>query len=160
MADQAFQITLQSSSSARYFPNNQANHFQVKLPAPLNLEGDWEAALVDIQYENYWLYLEKTQYILMWVLPENGNIFYALNVEAKNSVDTYTNGKNNCTEGRELKVSRDTYRPFNSIPQIAFIFPITFGFYETISGYLNEINNAIKECLSPLLGYRSYNQQR
>ena len=160
MADQAFQITLPSISSARYYPNNQANHFQVKLPTPINLQGDWEAALVDIQYENYWIYLEKQQYILMWVLPENANIFYALNVEAKNSVDTYTNGQNNCTEGRELKVSRDTYRPFNSIRQISFIFPIACGFYESISACLNEINIAIKECLSPLLGYRSYNQHR
>ena len=119
MAQDSFQITLPSNSSVKYFPNNQANHFQFKLPSPITLQGECEVALVDIQFDNYWLYLENPQYILMWVLPENGKIFYALNVEAKTSIDTYTtNGNDNCPEGRELKLSNDTYRPFNSIRQI------------------------------------------
>ena len=161
MADQSFQITLPSNSSRQHFPNNQANHFQVKLLTTISLQGEWEAALIDIQFDNYWLYLDKPQYVLMWVLPENGKIFYALNVEAKKSIDTYTtNGQNNCSEGRDLKLSKDTYRPFNSIRQIAFIFPIQSGFYESHSACLNEINSAIKECMSPLLGYRTYTQHR
>jgi len=161
MALQSFQITLPSNSSAQYFPDNQANHFQVKLPTPIDLQGEWEAALIDIQFDNYWLYLEKPHYLLMWVLPDNEKIFYALNVEAKKSIDCYTtNGQNNCTEGRDLKLSRDTYRPFNSIRQIAFIFQIPSGFYESPGACLNEINNSIKGCLAPLLGYRSYTQHR
>ena len=96
MSEQSFQITLPSNSSPRYFPENQANNFQVKLPFPIILHGEWEVALVDIQFDNYWLYLENPQYFFMWVLPENGKIFYALNVEAKTSIDTYTtNGKDN-----------------------------------------------------------------
>ena len=161
MADQSFQITLPSKSSSRYFPDNHGNHFQVKLPSPITLQGEWEAGLVDIQFDNYWLYLEKPQHVLMWVLPENEKIFYALNVEAKKSIDTYTtNGENNCAEGRDLKLSRDTYRPFKSIRQIAFIFQIPSGFYESPAGCLNEINHAIKGCLKPLLGYRSYSEHR
>ncbi len=161
MTDQSFQITLPSNSSSRYFPDNQANHFQVRLPSPITLQGEWEAGLVDIQFDNYWLYLEKPQHVLMWVLPENEKIFYALNVEAKKSIDTYTtNGENNCIEGQDLKLSRVTYRPFNSIRQIAFIFHIPSGFYESPAGCLNEINNAIKGCLTPLLGYRSYREHR
>jgi len=161
MADQSFQITLPSNSSSRYFPDNQANHFQVRLPSPITLQGEWEAALVDIQFDNYWLYLEKPQHVLMWVLPENEKIFYALNVEAKKSIDTYTtNGEYSCTEGQDLKLSRVTYRPFNSIRQIAFIFHIPSGFYDSAGACLNEINNAIKGCLRPLLGYRSYAEHR
>ena len=161
MAGQSFQITLPSNSSSRYFPDNQANHFQIKLPTPTILQGEWEAALVDIQFDNYWMYLEKPQYVLMWVLPANEKIFYALNVEAKKTIDCYTtNGQNNCIEGRDLKFSRDTYRPFKSIRQIAFLFRIPSGFYESAGACLNEINEAIKCCLSPLLGYRSYTQHR
>ena len=161
MTEQSFQIILPSNSSSRYFPDNQANHFQVRLPSPITLQGEWEAGLVDIQFENYWLYLVRPQHVLMWVLPENEKIFYALNVEGKKSIDTYTtNGENNCTEGRDLKLSRDTYRPFNSIRQIAFIFKIPSGFYESSAECFNEINNAIKGCLTPLLGYRSYTEHR
>ena len=161
MADQPFQITMPSNSSAAYFPENQANHFKIKLPTPIILKEEWEAALVDIQFDNYSLYLEKPQYFLMWVLPENGNIFYALNVEAKKSIDTFTtNGQNNCSEGRDLKLLKDTYRPFKSIRQIAFIFRIPSGFYDSVNACLNEINNGIKGCMSPLLGYRSYSQHR
>ena len=161
MTDQSFQITLPSNSSARYFSNNEANHFQIKLPTPVSLQGEWEAALVDIQFDNYWLYLEKPLHVLMWVLPENEKIFYALNAEAKKSIDTNTtNGQNNCAEGQDLKLSRVTYRPFNSVRQIAFIFVIPSGIYESSSACLNEINNRIKGCLTPLLGYRSYTQHR
>ncbi len=57
MADHSFQITLPSNSSSRYFPDNQANHFQVRVPNAFTLQGEWEAALEDIQFDNYWLYL-------------------------------------------------------------------------------------------------------
>ena len=161
MAHQSFQITLPSNSSARYFPDNQANHFRVKLPTPINFQGEWETALVDIQYENYWLYLEKPQYILMWVLPENEKIMDALNYEAEKSLDMYTtNGENNCEEGHNLKFSRETYRPFKSNHQLSFIFRLTSGFYDSPGTCFTEINNAIKGCLAPLKGYRSYTQHR
>ncbi len=75
MAEQSFQITVPNNSSSRCFPDNQANHFQVMLPSPITLQGECEAGLVDIQFDNYWLYLEKPQHVLMWVLPENEKIF-------------------------------------------------------------------------------------
>ena len=68
--------------------------------------------------------------------------------------------KKNCIEGRDLKLSRDTYRPFKSIRGIAFIVQIPSGFYESPGACLNEINNSTKGCMTPLLGYRSYTQHR
>ena len=51
--DSEFQLTLPSNSSIEFFPNNKASDFTTKLPTPISLEGDWELALIDIQYPHY-----------------------------------------------------------------------------------------------------------
>lgn len=49
-----FQVTLPSNSSVRLFPNNKPNCYKTNLPIPLELEGDWEVALMDIQFPFNW----------------------------------------------------------------------------------------------------------
>ncbi len=69
-----FQYTAPSKSSASFFPNNKANRFQVKLPHPITLAGDWEVFLFDIQYNTAWLTLEQPQHFILWTLPEETRI--------------------------------------------------------------------------------------
>ena len=45
-----FQITLPSNSSLKFFGDNKPNNFTTKLPVRLSMEGQWEVALMDIQY--------------------------------------------------------------------------------------------------------------
>ena len=49
-----FQVTLPSNSSASYFPNNSPACFTTMLPTNIDLEGDWEVGLMDIQYPFNW----------------------------------------------------------------------------------------------------------
>ncbi len=56
-----FQYTAPSNSSAARFPSNNPNKFQVKVPYPLTLAGEWVVALVDIQYQSAWITLEQSQ---------------------------------------------------------------------------------------------------
>ena len=49
-----FYITLPSNSSMKYFPNNTLTHFTTQLPQPIQLKGEWEVGLVEIQYPRSW----------------------------------------------------------------------------------------------------------
>jgi hypothetical protein len=55
MADSDFLVTLPSNSNMDTHPSNEPANYTVKLSEPLNLEGDWEAALVSLQYTPNWL---------------------------------------------------------------------------------------------------------
>lgn len=49
-----FMVTLPSNASASYYPNNGPNSFKIVLPQTLYLEGDWEMAIIGIQYPFNW----------------------------------------------------------------------------------------------------------
>lgn len=49
MKDQ-FYITLPSNSSMKFFPNNTTARYTTQLPRRIELVGEWEVALVEIQY--------------------------------------------------------------------------------------------------------------
>jgi hypothetical protein len=55
MAESDFLVTLPSNSNMATNPSNEQANYTVKLSEPLNLEGDWEAALVSVQYTPSWL---------------------------------------------------------------------------------------------------------
>ena len=48
--DDQFQITLPSNSSVNYYPKNKGNSYTTHLHSKINLEGQWDVALMDIQY--------------------------------------------------------------------------------------------------------------
>lgn len=54
-----FQVTLPSNSSREYFPRNRSSDFTTQLAVPLELEGEWEVAIVDIQYPICWKTIQK-----------------------------------------------------------------------------------------------------
>ena len=49
-----FYLTLPSNSSLEYFPNNTVANFKVKLAESVELTGEWEVALAEIQYPHSW----------------------------------------------------------------------------------------------------------
>ena len=50
MMDDQFQITLPSNSCVTYYPNNKGNSYITHRHSKINLEGQWEVALMDMQY--------------------------------------------------------------------------------------------------------------
>lgn len=54
MLQSEFQVTLPSTSSIRFYPQNKPSHYNTMLKSPLHLEGEWEVALMDIQYPFNW----------------------------------------------------------------------------------------------------------
>lgn len=54
-----FYIVLPSNSSMKYFPDNTTTHFITRLPYPLELNGWWDIALVEIQTPMTILHIPK-----------------------------------------------------------------------------------------------------
>ncbi len=54
MINDQYLLTLPSDSSRLFYPENEPNRFRIHLPKSLDLEGDWEVALVDILYPHNW----------------------------------------------------------------------------------------------------------
>ena len=79
MSTEEFMLTLPSNASAKYFPENTPSCFKVALPKVLELEGEWEIAIVNIQYPYNWPnYLEDYIAIVASVKDdENGKKQFA-----------------------------------------------------------------------------------
>ena len=54
MNNSSFYITLPSNEISPEYPNNKIAYYSTSLPHPLNLEGEWELALVDFYYPHTW----------------------------------------------------------------------------------------------------------
>lgn len=61
MDDNGFYITLPSNTSVNLFPENTSSAFTVRLFKPLDLRGEWEVGLVEIQYPRTWYTINKPQ---------------------------------------------------------------------------------------------------
>src|SRR6218665_3736378 len=56
-----FYLTLPSNSSSRYYPDNTIVHYTTRLEKAISLEGEWEVALVEVQYQHSWNYIEGAE---------------------------------------------------------------------------------------------------
>lgn len=55
----SFYVTLISDSSLSFFPHNKISQFTTQLPSPINLNGEWEMAIVDFIYPHTWYNVRK-----------------------------------------------------------------------------------------------------
>jgi len=138
-----FQYTAPSNSSATYFPNNNPNKFQVKVPYPLTLTGEWEVCIVDIQYHTAWLTLEQPQHFILWMLPEEDRILKLLNHEADKSDDFYLQGDQSALPAEDINFSRVTYIPFTSTNRLHTTIALPAGNYDSISDCISTLNHEI-----------------
>ena len=49
-----FYVMLPSNSSMQYFPDKKTSNFLTKLPRTLQLDGEWEVGLAEIDYPHTW----------------------------------------------------------------------------------------------------------
>ena len=143
MEENSFQYTAPSNISTRYFPNNKANKYQVKLPHPITLSGEWEVCILDIQYHTPWLTLEQPLYFLLWMQTEDDKIFNLLNNEAAASTDYYLYRKQSAVPAKEVRWSKDTYKPFNVQDRLQTIIALPAGNYDSISDCVSSLNHEI-----------------
>ena len=49
-----FYLTLPSNTSLQYYPENTVAQFTTQLAHPIDLQGQWEVRLAEIQYPHSW----------------------------------------------------------------------------------------------------------
>jgi hypothetical protein len=54
MSGTHFYLTLPSNASLDVFPDNKTTEYRVKLPQPIELDGNWEVGLYSISYPHTW----------------------------------------------------------------------------------------------------------
>lgn len=54
-----FYIVLPSNSSMKYFPDNKTTCFTTELPEHMNLQGQWEVAISEIQFPTSFFHIKK-----------------------------------------------------------------------------------------------------
>lgn len=67
-----FYLTLPSNSSMQYFPDNKTTNFVTQLPQQLKLDGQWEVALVEIQYPHSFYTVNDHENIIYYTLEHYG----------------------------------------------------------------------------------------
>jgi len=68
MSESDFIVTLPSNSNMSTNPTNEPSNYTVRLAEPLNLQGEWEAALVSVQYTPTWYaFTHSIKFHLFWV---------------------------------------------------------------------------------------------
>lgn len=71
MGDQSFLVTLPSNSNMAEHPENDPGCYTVKLAAPIKLQGEWEVALVSMQYTHTWSNVDSDIRIRFLLVEDN-----------------------------------------------------------------------------------------
>ncbi len=67
-----FYATLPSNASNKEHPQNKPEHYTVVLPITIEFKGEWEVALMEIQYPNNWYnVIEDTTFMIRFYNTRN-----------------------------------------------------------------------------------------
>ena len=66
-----FYVTLPSNSSMEYFPDNKTSNFVTKLSRTLQLDGEWEVGLAEIDYPHTWYNIREGKNSVEIYAPDN-----------------------------------------------------------------------------------------
>lgn len=127
-----FYVTLPSNSSMTVHPTNKPQAYTVELAQPIVLEGNWEMALMEMQYPNNWFNVTKKS---TW----NVTIEYLDRDGERLTEEEYDNGVNPLVGILKSKAFRFEFGPgnFSSIEKICraitekLCLTMFFKFYET-----------------------------
>ena len=70
-----FYLTIPSNSSLHLYPNNTLTHFTTQLAKDIDLQGQWEVGLSEIQYPHTWHNMSDNE---GWINFENSPVWAEL----------------------------------------------------------------------------------
>ena len=79
MSSDQFNMVLPSNSSLDIFPSNSLASYITKLSQPLNLEGQWEVGLGEIQFEKSWYNVREKENLIFY-FPASGKPFHVVKI--------------------------------------------------------------------------------
>ncbi|CAH1240716.1 Hypp6072 [Branchiostoma lanceolatum] len=70
----SFYVTLPSDSSMDVFPDNTVTNYRTKLAHPVELDGEWEVGLVEIQYPHSWMNVREGENTLLYYIEDEKDV--------------------------------------------------------------------------------------
>ena len=140
--DNHFQLTLISNARMDYCPTNKPADFTTKLVVPKRIEGDWEVALVELQYPHNWNTFLTDAFIGLVLEPPQGVTIDDFKANLGKSLETLSK------EGHEIydKIIGDPLVIKNEAAGLMFRIPK--GYYDSITDIIEIMNNEMRECLA------------
>jgi len=140
-----FQLTLPSNASISFSPDNKPTNYTTTLPSPISLEGEWEVALIDIQYPHNWMNITKDVYIIF--------IFDTTNKETSfRNLLIGLLSKYQMKYGKELdevyKLMIDKANQIKKGELMVLCARIPKGYYANVGELINILNQEIQDSLT------------
>ena len=150
-----FQLTLPNNASITFSPDNKPANYSTTLPSPISLEGEWEVALIDIQYPHNWLNIAKDVYIIFLIETSNKDKGFRTTLSAVlfNYKSKY---EEECIELRKLlwgnkKVDdNDVLLLHARLPK---------GYYANVGDLITTLNEEIQDSINGVAAFASNREQ-
>ena len=149
-----FQLTLPSNASITFSPDNKPANYTTTPPSPISLEGEWEVALIDIQYPHNWMNISKDVYI----------IFLFDTTKKEKSFRDLLNGvlhdyrlKYEKELSEEFKLSVDYSKKIKNNELMMLCTRIPKGYYANVGELISKLNQEIQDSFS---GYPEWASHR
>jgi len=150
-----FQLTLPSNASITFSPDNKPANYTTTLPSPISLEGEWEVALIDIQYPHNWMNIPKDIYLIILIETSNKDKGFrtTLSTVLFNYKSKY---EGECTElrkqlwGNKKVDDNEVLLLFARLPK---------GYYANVGDLISTLNEEIQDSINGLPGFAAKREE-
>ena len=148
VAEDSFYLTLPSNSSTEYYPANNAAEYNIKFLKTINLQGEWEAALVDIQFPQNWLNVHEMEIPIRMYLTPTTTTTHSQNYHLLSTADYIRTvleafpNQNSPISIDEIIRGKRLFRWNDTLKCIEII--VNKGYHASIESLVDQINLAVK----------------
>jgi len=130
------------------YPNNSASRYTTKLCRPITLDGDWEAALMEVQFPGRWINLANPECFLVWLLPDDNSVKNKIGNSVEYVLNEFMYYNNTSkTDANNLHITKQTYYPFDDSRMVSMFF-LHAGSYDSPKTIFNKINQGFRNMLT------------
>ena len=140
-----FQLTLPSNASITFSPDNKPANYTTTPPTPISLEGEWEVALIDIQYPHNWMNITKDVYIIFLFDTTSKETSFRDKVIAL-LADYQRKYNKELTE--TYKILGDKSKQITNKLLLILVARIPKGYYANVGELISKLNEEIQDSLS------------
>ena len=140
-----FQLTLPSNASITFSPDNKPANYTTTLPSPISLEGEWEVALIDIQYPHNWMNITKDVYILFLIETKKKDTSFR---KLLNDIHYHYLKQYEKQLLEEYKQLGDKKKKIEEMEIILLAARIPTGYYANVAELITTLNQEIQDSFS------------
>ena len=148
-----FQLTLPSNASITFSPDNKPANYTTTLPSPISLEGEWEVALIDLQYPHNWMNITKDIYLIVLIETSNKDKGFRTTLSS-----VLFNSKSKYEEECGTELRKQLWS--KTLDDILLLYArLPKGYYANIGELITTLNEEIQDSLTGVSAFASNREQ-